>query len=62
MQRGHLCLRLAVDALFMHSNSTPLNARDLILFMIIVNFVVPRAEDMYLLFAQDGCHFYAAKS
>ena len=27
-----------------------------------VIFMLPRAEEMYLLFALDGCHFYAAKS
>ena len=32
------------------------------LLRIAVIFMVPRAEEMYLLFAQDGCHFYAAKS
>ena len=54
-------LRLAVDVLFMVSN-TSLDARDFILLTTVVNFMLPRAEEMYLLFALDGCHFYAAKS
>ena len=29
--------------------------------MMAVIFMLPRAEEMYLSFAQDGCHFYAAK-
>ena len=30
--------------------------------MMAVIFMLPRAEEMCLLFAHDGCHFYAAKS
>ena len=55
------CLRLAVDVLFMLSN-TSVDIRDFFFLITIVNFMVPKAEEMYLLFAQDGCHFYAAKS
>ena len=36
--------------------------QDLTECMTVVNFMLPRAEEMYLSFAQDGCHIYAAKS
>ena len=32
------------------------------LLRMVVIFELPRAEDMYLLLAQDGSHFYATKS
>ena len=30
--------------------------------MMVVIFLLPGAEEMCLLFAHDGCHFYATKS
>ena len=30
--------------------------------MMVVIFMLPGAEEMCLLFAHDGCHFYASKS
>ena len=30
--------------------------------MMVVIFMLPGAEEMCLLFAHDGCHFYATKS
>ena len=29
---------------------------------MVVIFMLPKTEEMYLFFAQDGCHFWAAKS
>ena len=30
--------------------------------MMVIIFLLPGAEEMCLLFAHDGCHFYASKS